>query len=166
MEKFWKLAGDFSLYAFNQAHSVSYAYSAYLSAWFKTNYPVAFFSRLFNSGAGYYALPFYIEEAKRWKVRLLPPDVNKSSVGFLQENGCIRTGFIFIKGIGDSLSRKILESRGSGYQSLESFVSRAGVGERELSALMAVGAFTSLGFDRLLPDDKNKNWQKYLGFSP
>ena len=166
LEKFWKLAGDFSLYAFNQAHSVSYAYSAYLSAWLKTNHPVAFFSRLFNSGAGYYTLPFYIEEAKRWKVRLLPPDVNKSSIGFLQENGCIRTGLIFIKGIGNSLSKKILESRRSGYQSLESFVSRAAVGERELSVLMAVGAFTSLGFDRLLPEERERNWKKYLGFSP
>ncbi len=58
LERFWKLAADFSLYAFNQAHSVSYAYSAYVSAWFKTRYPVAFFCRLLNSGGGSYPLPF------------------------------------------------------------------------------------------------------------
>ena len=43
LQTFWKLAGDFSRYAFNQGHSVSYAYSAYLSAWFKTHHPVTFF---------------------------------------------------------------------------------------------------------------------------
>jgi DNA polymerase-3 subunit alpha len=166
LEKFWKLAGDFSLYAFNQAHSVSYAYSAYLSAWMKTNYPVAFFTRLFNSGGGYYTLPFYVEEAKRWKVRILPPDINHSSIGFSQEGGCIRTGLIFVKGVGESLSDKILESRGNGYPSLESFVSRAAIRESELSVLMAVTALASLGFDRLLPGERKKNWQKYLGFMP
>lgn len=166
LEKFWKLARDFSLYAFNQAHSVSYAYSAYLSAWLKTNHPVAFFTRLFNSGGGYYTLPFYIEEAKRWKVRILPPDINHSSIGFSQENGCIRTGLIFIKGVGERLSDKILESRTGGYQSLESFVCRAAVRERELSVLMAVNALASLGFDRLLPEERQKNWRKYLGFLP
>ena len=73
---------------------------------------------------------------------------------------------IFVKGVGESLSDKILESRGSGYQSLESFVSRAAIRERELSVLMAVNALASLGFDRLLPGERKKNWQKYLGFLP
>ena len=166
LEKFWKLAGDFSLYAFNQAHSVSYAYSAYLSAWFKTTRPDTFFCRLFNSGGGYYTLPFYVEEAKRWGITLLPPDINKSSMGFSQENGCIRTGLIFVKGIGEKLSEKIVRDRGNGYGSLEDFVARSAIGERELSALMAVSAFASLGWDRLPPEDKKRNWQKYLGFLP
>ncbi len=166
LEKFWKLAGDFSLYAFNHAHSISYAYSAYLSAWFKTSHPTTFFCRLFNSGGGYYTLPFYVEEAKRGGIIFLPPDVNASSAGFSQENGCIRTGLIFVKGIGESLSGKILQDRGKGYYSLEDFVARTAIGERELSALMAVSAFASLGCDRLSPADKNKNWQKYLGFLP
>jgi DNA polymerase-3 subunit alpha len=166
LREFWKLAGGFSLYAFNQAHSISYAYSAYLSAWFKTRDPVVFFCRLFNSGGGYYTLPFYVEEARRWGIRILPPDVNHSSIGFSRNNGSIRTGLIFVKGVGERLSGKILECRESGYESLENFVARTSVNERDLSALMAVAAFGSLGHDRLSPREQEKNWQTYLGFLP
>ena len=64
LELFWKLALDFSLYAFCQAHSLAYAYAAYLSAWMKTRQPLHFFCRLLNAGGGYYPLPGYIAEAK------------------------------------------------------------------------------------------------------
>jgi DNA polymerase III alpha subunit len=47
LETIWKLADDFSRYAFNQGHSVSYAYSAYVSAWI-TRCP--FISRRQKSG--------------------------------------------------------------------------------------------------------------------
>ena len=166
LEKIWKLAGDFSQYAFNQGHSVAYAYSAYLSAWFKTRYPVNFFCRLLNSGGGYYPLPFYIEETKKWGIRLLPPDVNRSVVGFLEEKGAIRTGLIFIKGVGSKLAQKIVEERGIGYNSLEDFIGRTRVGEKDLSNLMAVSAFQSLGHEGFSEKEKKENWKKYLGFVP
>jgi DNA polymerase III alpha subunit len=166
LEKIWKLAEDFSQYAFNHGHSISYAYSAYVSAWFKTRYPTAFFTRLLNSGGGYYPLPFYIEEVKKWGIPLLPPDVNRSAVGFSRENEAIRTGLIFIKGVGRKLADKIIEERGTGYTSLEDFISRTRVGERDLSALMAVCAFHSLGHDGFTHEEKEKNWKNYLGFLP
>jgi DNA polymerase III alpha subunit len=166
LQTFWKLAGDFSRYAFNQGHSVSYAYSAYLSAWFKTHHPVTFFCRLFNSGGGYYPLPFYIEEAKRWNIQLLPPDVNLSIIGFKEEKGAIRTGFIFIKGVGMTLASKIIKNRGMGYTSLEDFLSRTGIGDRDLANLMAVSAFDSLGHNGFTPEEREKNWKEYLGFVP
>lgn len=166
LEKFWKIIGDFSLYAFNQAHSISYAYSAYISAWLKTNHPLTFFCRLLNSGGGYYTLPFYIEEAKRWNLKLLPPDVNSSVIGFSEENGSIRTGLIFVKGIGRNLSRKILGAREDGYHSLENFVDRTAIGKRELSALIAVCAFQSIGQNGFSSQEREENWKQYLGFLP
>ena len=166
LERFWSLAGDFARYAFNQGHSVSYAYSSYLSAWFKTRYPVAFFCRLFNAGGGYYPLPFYIDEAKNWGVKLLPPDINFSAVGFKEEKGAIRTGLIFIKGIGMSLASKIVNTRGFGYAGLEDFINRTGIGERDLAGLMAVSALSSLGHNGFTPEERGKNWKSYLGFVP
>ncbi len=166
LEQFWKIATDFSLYAFNQAHSLSYAYSAYISAWLKTRQPLTFFCRLFNSGGGYYPLLFYIEEAKRWGIKLLPPDVNFSRIGFSEELGAIRTGFLFVKGIGRKISGRILDERGSGYLSVGDFIARTRLGERELSALMAVCAFQSLGQDGFSLEERRSNWQKYLGFVP
>jgi len=166
LARFWKIVSDFSLYAFNNAHSISYAYSAYASAWMKTKFPIRFFSRLFNSGGGYYPLPVYIEEAKNCGLKLLPPDINLSNIGFTEENGSIRTGLIFIKGIGRKLSSVILKERGIGYTSLEDFVNRTKAGERDLSALMAVSAFNSVGHNGFSEKELKKNWNNYLGFIP
>ncbi|MCK5055379.1 MAG: DNA polymerase III subunit alpha [Candidatus Aminicenantes bacterium] len=166
LEKFWKIASDFSLYAFNQAHSLSYGFSAYISAWFRTRHPLSFFCRLFNSGGGYYPLLFYIEEAGKNGIRLLPPDVNHSHIGFSREKGALRTGLYFIKGIGRKLAEKILQERGSGYRNIEDFTARTKLGERDLSSLMAVSAFQSLGYDGFSPQEREENWKKYLGFVP
>lgn len=166
LEKIWKLAEDFSQYAFNHGHSISYAYSAYASAWFKTTHPVAFFTRLLNSGGGYYPLPFYIDEVKKWDIPLLPPDINHSGIGFTKEQEAIRTGLIFIKGVGRKLAEKIVDERGMGYTSLEGFIARTRVGERDLSTLMAVSAFQSLGHNGFNREEQEKNWKNYLGFLP
>lgn len=164
LQVFWQIACDFSRYAFNQGHSVSYAYSAYLSAWFKTRYPVTFFCRLFNAGGGYYPLPFYIEEAKRWGIQILPPDINFSINGFKEEKGAIRTGLIFIKGVGMTLASKIVRNRGMGYTGFEDFINRTRIGERDLSTLMAVSALASVRHNGFTREEKEKNWKKYLGF--
>ncbi len=166
LQTFWKLADDFSQYAFNQGHSVSYAYSAYLSAWFKTRYPVTFFCRVINAGGGYYPMPFYIEEAKKWGVRILPPDINTSAIGFSEEKGALRTGLIFIKGVGMTLASKIIKSRGMGYHSLEDFLRRTGIGERDLASLMAVSVLSSLGHNGFTQEEREKNWKEFLGFVP
>ena len=166
LEKIWKLADDFSQYAFNHGHSISYAYSAYVSAWFKTKYPVTFFTRLLNSGGGYYPLPFYIEEIKKWKIPILPPDINRSGIGFTEENGSIRTGLILAKSIGIKLAERIVAERGSGYTSFEDFIGRTRVGEKDLAILMAVSAFRPLGCNGFSEEDQITHWKTYLGFLP
>ena len=166
LELFWKLALDFSLYAFCQAHSLAYAYAALLSAWMKTRQPLQFFCRLLNAGGGYYPLPDYIAEAKTWGLAVLPPDVNRSDLGFTAEKGGIRCGLMAVKGIGDRLAARVVESRGPGYASLDDLMLRTRLNERDLSALLAVSALHSLGRDGFSPEEKRRNWQKYLGFQP
>ncbi len=96
----------------------------------------------------------------------MPPGINRSSIGFSQENDAIRTGLIFIKGVGRKLADKIVEERGMGYTSLEDFITRANVREKDLSILMAVSAFQSLGHDGFNKKEREKNWESYLGFVP
>ncbi|MBN2345506.1 MAG: hypothetical protein JXO51_03885 [Candidatus Aminicenantes bacterium] len=166
LELFWKLAIDFSLYAFCQAHSLAYAHAAFLSAWMKTHRPLAFFCRLLNSGGGYYALPDYVAEAKAWGLGILPPDVNRSGLGFTVEGRALRCGLTAVKGIGSALAERLLESRGPGYAALEDLLLRARLNERDLAALLAVSALGCLGRDGFSAEEKRKNWQKYLGFLP
>jgi len=166
LELFWKLALDFSLYAFCQAHSLAYAYAAYLSAWLKTRQPLQFFCRLLNAGGGYYQRPDYIAEAKKWGLAILAPDVNRSGLGFTCEQGAIRCGLLAVKGIGEKLASRIVENRGQDYASLEDLLLKTRLGERDLSALLAVSALHCLGRDGFSPKEKQANWQKYLGFQP
>ena len=166
LELFWKLALDFSLYAFCQAHSLAYAHAAFLSAWMKTRQPLQFFSRLLNAGGGYYTLPDYVVEAKKWGLAVLAPDVNRSDLGFTCERGAIRCGLMAVKGIGERLAARVVESRGAGYASLEDLMLRTRLNERDLSTLLAVSALHSLGRDGFSPEEKRRNWQKYLGFQP
>ncbi len=166
LELFWKLALDFSLYAFCQAHSLAYAHAALLSAWMKTRQPLQFFCRLLNAGGGYYTLPDYIAEAKTWGLAVLPPDVNRSHLGFAPEKGGIRCGLMAVKGIGDRLAARVVESRGPGYANLEDLMLRTRLNERDLAALLAVSALRSLGRDGFSPEEKRGNWEKYLGFQP
>ncbi len=166
LERYWKLASDFSLYAFNQAHSVSYAYSAYISAWSKTKDPVSFFIGILNAGSGYYPVSFYIIEAKKTGIKFLPPEINKSNLGFSKESGFIRTGLLFIKGIGGKAGEKIIRGKGLGYLSIEDFLTKTNLGEKDLSILIAVSTFGFLGLNKFTREQQKKNWENYLGFIP
>jgi DNA polymerase III alpha subunit len=168
LELFWKLALDFSLYAFCQAHSLAYAYAAYLSAWLKARQPLDFFCRLLNANGGYYPLPVYIEEAKRSGLVILPPDVNGSGLGFTPAGErAIRCGLLTVKGIGAKLAARVVDGRGrGGYGGFDDFLLKTRLGERDLSALLAVSALLSLGRDGFSAEEKRRNWEKYLGFQP
>jgi DNA polymerase III alpha subunit len=73
---------------------------------------------------------------------------------------------MFIKGVGGKLSSKILEMRRSGFTSVEDFISKTKTGDRELSALMAVSAFNSIGYNGFSQKERKDNWEKYLNFIP
>ncbi len=166
LEMFWHLALDFSLYAFCHAHSAAYARTAFLSAWCKTHRPVEFFCRLFNSGGGYHPLPVYVEEAKRWGVPVLPPDVNRSGVRCQPEGGAVRLGLLFVNGLGPKGAARLVERRNDGYAALDELQARAGAGERELAALLAVSALRTIGLDGLGAAERRRNWRERLGFLP
>ena len=61
---------------------------------------------------------------------------------------------------------RIVENRGRGYASLEDLLLKTRLGERDLSALLAVSALHGLGRDGFSAREKQANWDKYLGFQP
>lgn len=74
---------SFAEYAFNKAHSTSYAVVTYQTAWLKYYYPVEFMAALMTSvidNPGKVAE--YIMSSRNMGIGILPPDVNESEDGF------------------------------------------------------------------------------------
>lgn len=72
---------DFAKYAFNKSHAAAYAVVAYQTAWLKYYYPVEYMANLLNSSTTK-TMPIYINECKRMEIKVFPPDVNRSGMGF------------------------------------------------------------------------------------
>jgi DNA polymerase-3 subunit alpha len=145
VEKLWKVMEAFSSYAFNKAHSASYAHMAYQAVYLKVHHPVVYLTSVLNAGGGYYHLVEYVEEAKRKGIRILGPDVNRSFYQFEVEGEGIRVGLLSIKGLAVKTAEKIIEEREyEPYLSIENFLARVSLTRSELFALIKAGVFDSL----------------------
>jgi DNA polymerase III alpha subunit len=111
IEAVWERIQSFSSFGFNKAHSITYATLAYLSAYQKFYDPQKFFCRVINNKGGYYPTYAYINEARRWGMRILPPDVNKSEIGFSLCNSLLITGLSEIKNLSLPTIQRILRYR-------------------------------------------------------
>lgn len=89
-----------SQYSFNKAHSQSYGYMAYITAYLKAHYPLEFYVATINSEDGNQEkiLP-YIQEIKRKGIEILPPDLRHSDRQWTVQGNAIRVGLAYIKGI-------------------------------------------------------------------
>jgi DNA polymerase-3 subunit alpha len=87
----------------------------------------------------------YIREARRRRIEILPPDINRSERKFTIEGDAIRYGLDSIVKIGAVASRDILAARP--YNSLEDFLERGKKGAEKGSIvnLILIGAMDSLG---------------------
>jgi DNA polymerase-3 subunit alpha len=81
------LVDKFAGYGFNKAHSAGYALVAYQTAYLKANYPVEFMAALMSIEQGNTdKIGALRTELDRLNIPLLPPDINKSGVGFTVES--------------------------------------------------------------------------------
>ncbi|AGL00566.1 DNA polymerase III subunit alpha [Desulfoscipio gibsoniae] len=143
----------FAGYSFNKAHSTAYACICYQTAFLKANYPEEYFASLLSSQTGYYNLSVYVEEAKRRGIKILPPEINRSSACFTVDQGAVRVGLAIIKGVGYKSVREILKARKQGgeFTSFYDFCFRVDtrvVNRRVLKNLINSGSFDSPGLTR------------------
>ncbi|HEU4390349.1 MAG TPA: DNA polymerase III subunit alpha, partial [Blastocatellia bacterium] len=154
LEKLWQSFEGFADYAFNRAHSFSYGYLAYQTAFLKAHYPTHFWAAvLSNELNNTDKVVRYINESRAQGIDLLPPDVNVSYDNFTASGNSIRFGLAAIKGIGQSAVAAIVDARnGTGpFKSLFDFTERVdsrAVNKRVLESLIKAGAFDLLGFKR------------------
>ena len=77
----WDILLPFSDYAFNKAHSAAYGLVSYWTAYLKANYPAEYMAALLTSTKDDKdKSAIYLNECRRMKIQVLPPDVNESAV--------------------------------------------------------------------------------------
>ena len=111
--RFMNLSKKFAEYGFNKSHSTAYAYVAYQTAWLKTHYPAEFMSaNLTSEMSNIDRIVILINECRKMKIEVNPPDVNISSIDFRPvDTSTISFGLNAIKNVGTKALEQIIESR-------------------------------------------------------
>lgn len=141
---------NFASYCFNRAHSSAYAFVAYQTAFLKCHYPVEYLSSLLSSVAGdQEKTQAYIEEALKYGIKVLPPDINKSYLEYAPDGKNIRFGLASIKQVGEGVIEEIIKEREANgdFKSIYDFIKRVDVkcaNKRALEGLIKSGAFSSI----------------------
>lgn len=162
-EKVFDLMKQFADYGFNRSHSVAYAYLAFQTAYLKAHYSPYFYASVLSNESQDTAKVYkYSNELRHAGLKLLPPDVNESDIGFTPLDDGVRFGLSAIKGIGTSSVLAIIEARKGGkFTSLFDFTARieqGAVNRRALESLISAGAF-----DSIKPERVNTNlWRAQL----
>ena len=160
------LIEPFAGYAFNKAHSVSYALIAYQTAYLKANYPAEYITAFLIIHAGQpEKAASAVAECRRLGINVLPPDINRSQVTFsIEKDGdapAIRFGLAAIKNVGPGAVEPIVTERNKGgeFKSIEDLCRRCdlhGVNRRVVESLIKAGAFDSLGSRGTLLNNVNR----------
>ena len=148
---FEEIIEPFAGYGFNKSHAACYSMISYQTAYMKAYYPTEFMTALMVSDEDdMERITLEIDECKRKKINILPPDVNESKKHFTYIDAhTIRFGLKAIKGLGDGAIRRIIEGREEHhYDHILDLVSYTGsevVNKKSLEALIMSGALDSLG---------------------
>ena len=156
LEKIWGEWEAFASYAFNKSHATCYAYVAYQTAYLKAHYPAEFMAALLSRNlTNMDKLINFMDEARKMKLKVLGPDVNKSIHTFSADReGNIRFGMAGIKGVGEAAVMELVaeRERGGDYKDIYDFVERVDlttINRKTIESLALAGAFDSiLGFHR------------------
>lgn len=103
-------------YSFNLAHATAYGVMAYATAWYRTHYPVAFWTGALRANqdapAKYKDAPkpetIYLNAARRAGVEVRPPHVNHSGLTYTSDGKVIYRGISSILGIGPVAANELV----------------------------------------------------------
>jgi error-prone DNA polymerase len=118
----------FSEFGFPKSHAAAFALLAYQSTWLRHYYAVEYYAALYNNQPmGFYSLDALGRDAARHDVAIKLPDINRSDVHCIIEDGAVRVGFGFLRDWGrDGAEETVVERERNGpYVSLSDFVRRA-----------------------------------------
>ena len=167
------LLAKFAEYGFNKAHAAAYAVITYQTAYLKTYYPVEFMTSTLNMEIhDTDKINYYLQDIKKHKIKILPPDVNKSDALFKVElidvngeknkteeyyfNGkelALRYGLTAVKGVGLDIMEALMVERkeNGGFKDIFDFCKRMGpsvVNKKTIESLAKSGSFDCIHNNR------------------
>lgn len=140
----WVKMATAGTYAFNIAHSVSYAMLGYWTAWFKVYHPLAFYAS---------ALRKYKDE-QYWLLRdalrhghdVEPPSLTKSGVTWEVDEGKIIAGYEQVSGIGEKLAHEIIAQRErTPFRSWDDLIHVKGIGPKMMEKIRGMAGSDPFG---------------------
>ena len=140
----------FAGYAFNKAHSVSYALLSYWTAWYKSQHPAAYMTASINCrlarSRDEYRKAIY--QARSMRIPVLGPCVNDGYARTtITSDGRIRLGTTCIGGVPEAVTTDLEADRSKGgpYQSVDDFCARSPkISTKALEMIIKSGALDCL----------------------
>ncbi len=141
----------FGEYGFPESHAASFALLVYASSWEKLHYPAHFACALLNSQPmGFYTPSTLIQDAVRHGVTVRDVDVSHSNWDCTLEklpdgSSALRLGLRLVKGVGESVARRIEAVRAEWrFANVDDVTRRCALRQDDVEALAEAGAFESL----------------------
>ena len=154
VQTLWDILLPFSDYAFNKAHSAAYGVVSFWTAYLKANYPAEYMAALLTSvGDSKDRMAVYLNECRRMKISVLPPDVNESQADFTPVGDDIRFGLHAVRNVGTNVVAGIVAARQekgkfSDFPDFMDKVPAIVCQKKVIESLVKAGAFDSLGHRR------------------
>lgn len=150
----WDVLVPFSDYAFNKAHSAAYGVISYWTGYLKAHYPAEYMAALLTSVSDDKdKSAVYLNECRRMKIDVLPPDINESYVSFTAVDDRIRFGLGAIRNVGAQVVEHIKQARENkgaftGFHDFLDKVPGSVLNRRTVESLVKAGAFDQFGHSR------------------
>lgn len=147
-EEVFAIMEKFASYGFNRSHSAAYSVVAYQTAYLKAHYPSEYMaSVLTHNKNNIEKVTFFMDECKRFGIKVLGPDVNESNLFFdVNKENQIRFGMGAIKGTGEAAVEAIITERdkNGSFKNIFDFAERIdlrSVNKRTFESLAMAGGF-------------------------
>ena len=154
IDKLWEILLPFSDYAFNKSHSAAYGVITYWTAYLKANYRTEYMAALLTSVKDDKdKMAIYLNECRRMKIQVLPPDVNESHADFTPVGNDIRFGLTAVRNVGHNVVAGIVAAREDKgrYADFNDFMEKVPAlvcNKRVVESLIKAGAFDDMKHKR------------------
>ena len=153
---------SFAMYGFPESHAASFALLAYATAYLKVHYLAVFTCAMLNNQPmGFYHPATLVKDAQRHGLHMLPVDINRSRAVCTLEDGDVRMGLNYVRGLRKLAAEEIV--RGQPFASIAELSRRVPLLQKEeMNRLAAMGAFNSIG----AAHRREALWQAALSAQP